>query len=215
VLRVRRKDGSTFPADVRLAPMEDADGCPLGLIGVSVDVTERVRTAAELRSARDHLRAVTNSMCEGSTPSTRRAAHLHEAHAGMERGGAVRSVMHDVIHGQRADGAALAEAECPILNARITHREVRVEDDVFELTETGLLRDEVSACSFIEGVDRLGSHVALDDFGTGYGSFTYVKRLPSTSSSVEDAETLEMLRGLGEGYGIGRPAPLEQVLSAR
>jgi PAS domain S-box-containing protein len=49
---------------------------------------------------------------------------------------------------------------------------------VFELTETALLRDEDAARTFIEGVDRLGSHVALDDFGTGYGGFTYLKRLP-------------------------------------
>jgi EAL domain-containing protein (putative c-di-GMP-specific phosphodiesterase class I) len=127
---------------------------------------------------------------------------------------------------------------------------------VFELTETGLLRDEDSAQSFIEGVSRLGSRVALDDFGTGYGGFTYVKRLPvdflkidvefvrdlaqnaasqhvvravvnlardfghrTVAEGVEDDETLELLRGLGvdfaQGFGIGRPAPLDQVLRAQ
>jgi len=53
---------------------------------------------------------------------------------------------------------------------------------VFELTETGLLRDDAPAQSFIEGIARLGSHVALDDFGTGYGGFTYVSDCRSTSS---------------------------------
>jgi PAS domain S-box-containing protein len=125
---------------------------------------------------------------------------------------------------------------------------------VFELTETGLLRDEQSARSFIEGVTALGSHVALDDFGTGYGGLMYVKRLPvdflkidvefvrdlaqnsashhvvravvhlargfghhTVAEGVEDHETLGLLRALGvdfaQGYGIGRPAPLDQMCS--
>jgi PAS domain S-box-containing protein len=127
---------------------------------------------------------------------------------------------------------------------------------VFELTETGLLRDEEAARLFIEGVDRLGSKIALDDFGTGYGGFTYVKRLPvdylkidiefvrdlphnrasahvvravvnlardfgqrTVAEGVENAETQELLREMGvdfaQGYGIGRPAPLEEGLLSR
>lgn len=124
---------------------------------------------------------------------------------------------------------------------------------VFEITETGLLRDEAAACAFIERVKRLGCRVALDDFGTGYGGFTYLKRLPvdylkididfvrdlpqnpasqhvvravvslargfgqkTVAEGVEDVETLELLCELGvdygQGYGIGRPAPLADTL---
>jgi EAL domain-containing protein (putative c-di-GMP-specific phosphodiesterase class I) len=129
-------------------------------------------------------------------------------------------------------------------------------DFVFELTETGLLRDDQSARSFIEGITALGSHVALDDFGTGYGGLTYVKRLPvdylkidvefvrdlaqntasrhvvravvnlahsfgyrTVAEGVEDHETLGLLRVLGvdfaQGFGIGRPGPLDQMCPVR
>jgi PAS domain S-box-containing protein len=49
---------------------------------------------------------------------------------------------------------------------------------VFEITETGVLRDEEAASAFISHVKQLGCRIALDDFGTGYGGFTYLKRLP-------------------------------------
>jgi PAS domain S-box-containing protein len=124
---------------------------------------------------------------------------------------------------------------------------------VFEITETGVLKDENAAAAFVERVKRLGCRVALDDFGTGYGGFTYLKRLPvdylkidiefvrdlpqnpasrhvaravvslargfgqkTVAEGVEDLETLELLRELGvdfgQGYGLGRPAPISERL---
>jgi PAS domain S-box-containing protein len=424
----RRKDGVTVPVYLRLAPVEAGDETPMGYIGVAVDVTERVRAATELRSARDQLRAVIDSMGEGlyAVDGEGRLTYMNSAaerllgYSGAELTG--RS-MHAVVHAHHADGTPYPESDCAILGVRATAEPVRVDDDsfrckdgsalpvaftsaplagedgvsgavvvfsdasearakraelerdaealnwiarirdalhsdrfvlyaqpiveiatgatvqhellirmldedgslvppgvflpvaeeyglireidrwvlgqaaelaaaghpievnlsaeslgdasllgyveqellrtgadpsnlVFELTETGLLRDEASAQSFIEGVARLGSHVALDDFGTGYGGFTYVKRLPvdflkidvefvrdlphnpasahvvravvnlardfghrTIAEGVEDDQTLELLRRLGvdfaQGYGIGRPAPLEQRLGAR
>lgn len=49
---------------------------------------------------------------------------------------------------------------------------------VFEITETALVEDLVSARVFVERLHALGCRVALDDFGTGYGGFTHLKRLP-------------------------------------
>jgi EAL domain-containing protein (putative c-di-GMP-specific phosphodiesterase class I) len=49
---------------------------------------------------------------------------------------------------------------------------------VFEITETGLMRDIVVGMAFARGIADMGSSVALDDFGTGFGSFTYLKTLP-------------------------------------
>jgi EAL domain-containing protein (putative c-di-GMP-specific phosphodiesterase class I)/PAS domain-containing protein len=49
---------------------------------------------------------------------------------------------------------------------------------VFEITETTLVDDDVSARAFVARLHGLGCKVALDDFGTGYGGFTYLKQLP-------------------------------------
>lgn len=49
---------------------------------------------------------------------------------------------------------------------------------VFEITETALLENDVTARYFADSVRAFGCGLALDDFGTGYGGFTYVKRFP-------------------------------------
>jgi PAS domain S-box-containing protein len=49
---------------------------------------------------------------------------------------------------------------------------------VFEITETGLMRDAPAGMAFARGIADLGSSLALDDFGTGFGSFTHLKTLP-------------------------------------
>jgi PAS domain S-box-containing protein len=49
---------------------------------------------------------------------------------------------------------------------------------VFEITETTLVEDDLSARAFVTRLHALGCKVALDDFGTGYGGFTYLKQLP-------------------------------------
>lgn len=64
-LDLQRKDGSVCPAHVRVAPLCSADGTVAGYIGVSMDLTERLRIDRELAVARDHLRAVTDHMGEG------------------------------------------------------------------------------------------------------------------------------------------------------
>jgi len=48
---VRNKTGATFPAHVSNSPVSDANGELIGIVGVSVDITERKRAEAALRQA--------------------------------------------------------------------------------------------------------------------------------------------------------------------
>jgi PAS domain S-box-containing protein len=61
----RRRDGTTFPAFVRDTLVRDGRGAPAGLVGISVDISAQVAVENQLRSARDSLAAVTDSMGEG------------------------------------------------------------------------------------------------------------------------------------------------------
>jgi PAS domain S-box-containing protein len=63
--RARRRDGSMFPAFGRQRLMLDADGVPAAVVGISLDVSERVRAREDLENARNYLQAVTDSMGEG------------------------------------------------------------------------------------------------------------------------------------------------------
>jgi diguanylate cyclase (GGDEF)-like protein len=54
-IRMQRRDGTTFPAYIINSPIYDEQGTLAGIIGVSVDVTERKRIEEIQREARDQL----------------------------------------------------------------------------------------------------------------------------------------------------------------
>ena len=62
---VRHKDGTAFPAYLRARVMLDGDGTRTGWIGVAVDLTKRLESERELRTAGNYLRAVADSVGDG------------------------------------------------------------------------------------------------------------------------------------------------------
>lgn len=132
----RRKDDSTFPAYLRGRVMVDGAGRSTGSIGVAVDMTERVASERALRTARNYLRAVTDSMAEGmyTLDTEGRVTYMNEAAEGLlgwseqELQG---RVMHDVSHARRPDGSDFPIEDCPTVRARRHGQTVRVEEDMF------------------------------------------------------------------------------------
>ncbi len=55
---VRNKDGEDFPAHVSNSPVIDSDGKITGIVGVSVDITERSRAEKALQQAEDKYRTL-------------------------------------------------------------------------------------------------------------------------------------------------------------
>ncbi|MDN3617076.1 MAG: sensor domain-containing phosphodiesterase [Vibrio gallaecicus] len=47
-----------------------------------------------------------------------------------------------------------------------------------EVTESGLIADEVVAKNTLDSLHQIGVTLSLDDFGTGYASFSYLKKFP-------------------------------------
>lgn len=130
----RRKDGSTFPVGFRCTVVHDRDGRATALTGVSAEVSEQVAAERATLSARDYLRAVTDSIGEGlfTLDADGRVTYMNEAAelllgwTGVELQG---RLMHDVSHYRRADGTMVAEADCPI--CRGDGKTVRNDDDIF------------------------------------------------------------------------------------
>ncbi len=60
-----RKDGSTFWAEAKMTFLRDADGRPIGILGVTRDISERKRAEESLREAEQRLRAMFENASDG------------------------------------------------------------------------------------------------------------------------------------------------------
>ncbi|WP_100753997.1 sensor domain-containing phosphodiesterase [Vibrio salilacus] len=54
-----------------------------------------------------------------------------------------------------------------------------------EITESGLIADEVIARNTLTSLSNLGVTLSLDDFGTGYASFNYLKKFPFDAIKID------------------------------
>ena len=61
---LRRKDGSTFFAHVSISLTHDVEGQPVGIVGVSADITERKRAEEELHQSEERYRSVVDNVKE-------------------------------------------------------------------------------------------------------------------------------------------------------
>ncbi|MDA0161349.1 PAS domain S-box protein [Solirubrobacter ginsenosidimutans] len=165
---VGRKDGSRFPVYMRAALFVDADGHPAGIVGVSVDLSERNETARRLRVALDYSRAITDSMGEGlfTVDGDGRLTYINsaaEALLGWCGEELVGRDMHDTIHHRRPDGTPFDSADCPLYTARREGRLVRIEDDVFIRRDGAPLPVAYTATPLDVGDGVAGSVVVFSD----------------------------------------------------
>jgi PAS domain S-box-containing protein len=133
---VRRQDGSTFPAHVRSRLISDLDGNVTGTANVAMDITARKASERALVSARNYLRAVTDSMGEGlfTLDSDGCASYMNQVALDLlcwpweELQG---RELHPILHTQRLDGSPMPIDECPMFHARRDATPIHVESDVF------------------------------------------------------------------------------------
>ena len=66
----------------------------------------------------------------------------------------------------------------PLIKNELAATGINPADIVFEITETAIVENILSAQNFINEVKAIGCHFALDDFCVGFASFNYLKLLP-------------------------------------
>jgi PAS domain S-box-containing protein len=69
-LEVRRKDGTTVWTEVKFSFIRDRDQRPVGILGLTRDITERRRTEEELKQSEERYRSIFESAQEGIFRST-------------------------------------------------------------------------------------------------------------------------------------------------
>jgi PAS domain S-box-containing protein len=152
-VEVQDRLGRRFPVYSRIRLLRDEDGAPIGLLGVSVDVTARVAMERRLEAARNFLQTITDTMpdglyvvdAEGRLLFANRAA---ETLLGWEGEELLGRRMHEVAHYLRPDGSPLSIEECPITHARQTGETVRVEDDVFVRKDGSVIPVSYASAAF-------------------------------------------------------------------
>jgi PAS domain S-box-containing protein len=130
-----RKDGTTFRGNVRASLLRDGEGKVVGTVAVAVDSTERIAAELDLRSARDYMRAVADSMGDGlcTLDYEGRIVYLNpraEELLGWTTAELVGQDLHEAVQHTRADGSPYPAEECPLVAARLARSAARVDDDV-------------------------------------------------------------------------------------
>lgn len=166
--RIRRKDGTEAAVYMRVTQICASDGSPVGIVGVSFDISREVEARRETEQARDHLQAVTDSMAEGLFTLDERGRVSFINRAGQRMLGWTQDelageAIHGVVHHRHRDGSEFPPRECPIYEVQRSGEEVRVADDMFIRRDGSELDVSYTATPLREGARRNGVVVVFED----------------------------------------------------
>lgn len=91
---------------------------------------------------------------------------------------------HDLRLFINISGQLLADAKFVAEACRL----VANEDDIrvgFEITETSVIRDPMSAIANLQRFADIGIRIAIDDYGAGLSSLAYLKQLPAAELKID------------------------------
>jgi PAS domain S-box-containing protein len=133
--RSQRKDGSEFPAEITLSPLETEEGI---LVSSAIrDISERKQSEAALARSNEQNRLLlefaveaiygidTEGRCTFCNPSfLRLLGYQHENDV-------LGNNVHKMIHHTRSDGSPYPNAECPVYGAFRHGKDTHVEGELF------------------------------------------------------------------------------------
>ena len=132
-----RPDGTACVEITTKSPLLDADACPIGILSVQTDITERIRAEEALRAANERNKMILNSAGEGIyvLDPEGRTTFVNPAVCemlGYEMDELIGKSMHPLIHHSYPDGTPYPREKCPTY-AAFTGGEVHhvVDEDLW------------------------------------------------------------------------------------
>lgn len=71
------------------------------------------------------------------------------------------------------------------LEATLEYYQLSLDNFELEVTETGLIQNEICMLESLKILKEKGFRIALDDFGTGYSSLSYLRKLPLSTLKID------------------------------
>ncbi|NLW04836.1 MAG: EAL domain-containing protein [Pseudomonadaceae bacterium] len=78
------------------------------------------------------------------------------------------------------------------LESVIKNHQLSLDNFELEITETGLMANELCALATLSSLQEKGFRIALDDFGTGYSSLSYLRKLPLSTLKIDQSFIRDM-----------------------
>ena len=196
-VEMQHKDGHRFWGSVRSSVVHDAEGAPIGLVGLATDASADVETRDALRHARDYLTAVTNIMGEALcvVDSAGRTVYMNAAAErllGWESEAMRGRVMHEMAHYRRPDGSPFPLEECPLVKACQAGESVQVDEDTFIRSDGSSVPVAYTAAPFETDAGSAGSVVVFSDISEHQRNEVLERRL-------DQAQRMESLGQLAGG----------------
>ena len=161
-----RADGTEFPIEVGLSPIETADG--LLVSSVIRDVTERRKAADALAEAEARQRSVLESTGEGifGVDGKGRLMFINPAGAtllGYTKEELFGGAVHSIIHHTRPDGSDYPVEECPMHAAFTEGTASKVDDEVLWRKDGSSFDVEYSSTPLRKDGELVGAVIVFRD----------------------------------------------------
>jgi len=140
-LEARKKDGSLMWNEIKVTFLRDNDGKPIGLLGVSRDISERRRVEEALRESEEKLRVIFDSIGEAATvvdlhnnilDCNQEVVRLHGYISKSELIGRKASELVAISDRERAIADSLRALREPFMSERAEYRLVTKDGSEFD-----------------------------------------------------------------------------------